>query len=141
MSTYLQRRLVFHGAMVVLLGMLCGIPLSMVLLGYISGNPEDWKLAHMEGLLNGILVLAVAGVSGFLRLSDRQYKLLVSMLALMAYGNAFYGWVRGIYGVKGLDFSPPIANQVAALLGGLPVLFAFVAIGLVIWGVYKKIEE
>lgn len=135
-----QRRLVFHGALVVLFGMLAGIPLAMVLLGYMPGNPEDWKLAHMEGLLNGLLLIGLAGCGQVLVLSERQFKFLSLNLTLMAHGNILYGWVRGIWGVKGLDFAPPLANQLAAILGGLPVIFAFVAIALVIWGAYRKID-
>lgn len=135
-----QRRLIFHGALVVLLGMLAGIPLSLVLIGYMPGNPEDWKLAHMEGLLNGLLLIALAGCGKALVLSERQFKLLSLSLTLMAHGNILYGWVRGIYGVKGLDFAPPLANQAAAFLGGVPIIFAFIAITLVIWGAYRKFD-
>ncbi|NRB37540.1 MAG: hypothetical protein HRU20_03625 [Pseudomonadales bacterium] len=135
-----QRRLIFHGAVVILLGMLSGIPLSMVLLGYIPGNPDDWKLAHMEGLINGLLLIGIAGCGQALVLSERQFKFLSLMLTLMAHGNVLYGWVRGIFGVKGLDLAPPFANQLAAVLGGMPVIFAFIAISLVIWGAYRKID-
>ena len=135
-----QRRLMFHGALVVLLGMLAGIPLAMVMLGYISGNPDDWKLAHMEGVVNGLLLIAVAGGAKVLILSERQFKFLSVNLTLMAHGNVLYGWVRGIWGVKGLDFSPPVANQLAALLGGVPIILALIAVSLIIWGAYRKID-
>ena len=140
MPKMFQRRLIFHGAVVILLGMLAGIPLSMVLLGYIPGNPEDWKLAHMEGLINGLLLIALAGCGQALVLSERQFKFLSLNLTLMAHGNILYGWVRGIFGVKGFDLAPPFVNQVAAVLGGVPVLFAFIAITLVILGAYRKFD-
>lgn len=141
MPKSLVRRLMFHAGVVLMLGMLCGIPLAMVLLNYIPGNIADWRIAHMEGLTNGILALVVAAISGHLVLSDRKYKLLVWSLIITAYGNVGYGWVRGLFSVKGLDFAPPMANQVAAILGGVPVITAFIAVFLVIWGAYKKFED
>lgn len=141
MSKSLQRRLVFHGGIVTLLGMLCGGPLAAVLLGYMPGNADDWTLAHMEGLVNGLLMLAVAACSSLLLLSDRQYKLLLWSLVITGYGNALYGWVRGLFSVQGLDFSPPLSNQLAAILGGVPVIFAFIAIALVIFGAYKQLDD
>ncbi len=141
MPVVLKRRLVFHGALVVLIGMLSGIPLSLVLLDYMQGTAGDWKLAHMQGLMNGLLLLVIASVSHLLILSDRQYKYLFWMSILTAYGNAFYGWLRGFSGERGLDFTPPLANQVAAILAGFPVLFSFIALSMVAYGAYRRLEE
>lgn len=138
MNEQQRKRLVFHAGMVILLGMLSGIPLAMTLLDYMSGEASDWKLSHMEGLVNGLLILAIAGAGHLLVLSSKQQQWLLWSIVFTGYSNALYGWVRGFSGQAGLDFAPPISNQIAALLGGLPIITAFIAIILLIVGAMRK---
>jgi len=52
-------RVVFHGALVLLLGLLCGIPFAQVLAG--GGDPElarAWRVAHVGIVAGGILGIA-----------------------------------------------------------------------------------
>ena len=132
------RRLTFHAAGVILIGMLAGIPLAMSLLGTSNTNPEDWKLAHMEGVINGLLMLAAAAAGHLLTLGKTQEKLLLFSLVFTGYSNALYGWVRGLSGQAGLDFAPPLSNQLASLLGGLPVITALLALCLILLGARKR---
>lgn len=141
MNEFLRKRLVFHAGAVITLGMLSGIPLAMSLLDYLSANPEDWKLSHMEGLVNGILMLAIAGAGKLLLLSSRQVKCLYWSIIFTGYSNALYGWARGFSGQSGMDFAPPIGNQIAALLGGLPITTAFIAISLIMIGAWKSSQQ
>ena len=138
MSPFRSRKLVFHGGIVVLLGMLSGIPFAMALLGYLSVDPSHWRISHMEGLINGLLMIAIAASGQYLQLSDRCSKLLFCSMVFTGYSNALYGWARGLSGSAGLDFAPPIGNQIAALLGGLPIFTAFLAIGLLCFGAINK---
>jgi hypothetical protein len=137
MHTLNRKRLVLHGGAVIMLGMLSGIPMSMTLLEYITGNAADWRIAHMEGLINGLLMLAIAGCGGLLTLSKKQDTWLFFSIVFTGYSNALYGWVRGLSGQAGLDFAPPFSNQLAAILGGLPIFTAFAAVILLMIGAYK----
>ena len=138
MDVQLRKKLVFHAAAVILIGMLSGFPLIFVLLGYLDGQVSDWKLSHMEGLLNGLLMLGVAASGGLLVLSKTVEKVLFWCLVFTGYGNALYGWARGLSGQAGMDFSPPISNQIAALLGGLPIFTALVLIIIVMIAARKS---
>lgn len=131
------KKIVFHGAIVLMLGMLSGIPFAMTILEYIPGNSADWKLSHMEGLINGLLMLAVAACGGLLSFSVIQARLLYWSILFTGYSNALYGWARGLSGETGLDFAPPIGNQIAALLGGLPIFTAFCVVIMLMIGSYK----
>lgn len=137
MNEILTRKMVFHAGMVIVLGMLSGIPLSMSLLGTLDTLVSDWKISHMEGLINGLLMLAIAGAGQLLVLGRRQQGLLYYSIVFTGYSNAIYGWVRGFSGQAGMDFAPPVSNQIVALLGGLPVVTAFIAIGLMMYGATK----
>lgn len=138
MNSAISRRLVFHGGIVILLGMLSGIPFAMALLGYLSTDPSHWRISHMEGLVNGLLMLAIASSGQYLYLSDKLSRLLFFSIVFTGYSNALYGWTRGLTGSAGLDFAPPLGNQLAALLGGLPIFTAFLAIGLLCFGALTK---
>ncbi len=138
MNHTIRKKLVFHAGGVIVLGMLSGIPLAMSLLGYSNTAPDDWQLSHMEGLINGLLMLAIAASAGLLTLSEGKQKLLYLSLVFTGYSNALYGWVRALSGESGLSFEPPIANQVAGLLGGLPIFTAFIAIALLMLGAASR---
>jgi hypothetical protein len=138
MNDTLRQRLVLHAAAVILLGMLSGIPLAMTMLDYLAGNVDDWKVSHMEGLINGLLMLAIAGAANLLSLTSMQQRGLYLSIICTGYSNALYGWVRGFSGQLGMDFAPPLTNQLAALLGGVPIVTAFIAIALLMLGAYKS---
>ena len=61
MGAQQQRQVLFHGLIILLLGLLAGIGFSVAATG-----PQDapaygvWRFAHMEGLMNGLLVIAIA---------------------------------------------------------------------------------
>ena len=137
MNEALRRKLVFHAGMVILLGMLSGIPLSMSILGTLDTLAADWSISHMEGLLNGLLMLAIAAAGQLLHLTTRKQSLLFYSIVFTGYSNAIYGWVRGFSGQAGMDFAPPVSNQIVALLGGLPIVTAFLAIGLMMVGALR----
>ncbi|ROS05580.1 hypothetical protein EDC56_1119 [Sinobacterium caligoides] len=138
MNDHLRKRLILHSGMVIMLGMLSGIPLAMSLLGSMATQVSDWKISHMEGLTNGLLMLAIASCASLLSLSSRQASLLFYSIVFTGYSNALYGWARGLSGNAGMDLAPPFSNQLVALLGGLPIFTAFLAIGLLMYGAAKK---
>lgn len=142
MDKIFASKLTFHAGAVIMFGMLSGIPLAMSILGYIdNAAASDWKLSHMEGLINGLLMLAIAACAHLISLTPGKQKLLFISVVFTGYSNSLYGWARGLSGSAGLDFSPPISNQIAALLGGLPIFTAFLAIGLLMIGAYCKSKE
>ena len=59
-----QQGLVCHGLIILFLGLLSGIGFSVAAATGPNDSPlyASWRFAHMEGLLNGILVIAVAAV-------------------------------------------------------------------------------
>ncbi|WP_372863597.1 hypothetical protein [Spongiibacter sp.] len=57
-----QRQLLFHGLVILFLGLLAGIGFSVAATGPVDAPSYGrWRFAHMEGLLNGLLVIAIAG--------------------------------------------------------------------------------
>lgn len=117
--------LTLHGLVVLLLGLLCGAPYGAAIVGTWGDEPvRAWKLAHLEGVQNGILVLALAGVSGLLLLSERQEKVVVWGAVLAAYGNVLGALLGAVSGFRGLAPEGPLANWIV-----------FVAFMFGMWGV------
>ena len=103
--------LTLHGLIVLLLGLLCGAPYGAAIVGGWGDEAvRAWKLAHLEGVQNGILVLALAGVGGFLRLGRGEEKVVVWGAVLAAYGNVVGALLGALTGRRGLAPEGPLAN-------------------------------
>ena len=59
-----QTRLAFHGCLVLLLGLVGGIGFSYA--AAVADTSSElyrvWKFVHLEGIVNGLVVLAAAGI-------------------------------------------------------------------------------
>ena len=141
MEPRLRARMVYHGAMVVMLGLLAGFPHAFVLTGQLAGEERAWRMAHLEGLLNGMLVLLAAAVSGWLVLSGAQQRWLVWSLVAAAYGNVIASTLGASFGVRGLDLAGPPANVVMNLLFWVAIVGVLVGVGLVIAGARGAVRD
>ena len=125
MSTRTAATLTFHGLIVLFLGLLAGAPYGAAVVGAWGADAERaWKLAHLEGLQNGILLLAIAACSPWIALSGRRERIVVWGAALAAYGNTIGGILGAILGYRGLAPEGPLGNWVV-----------FVAFMFGMWGV------
>ena len=134
MDPRLRARMVYHGAIVVMLGLLAGFPHAFVLTGQLAGEERAWRMAHREGLLNGMLVLLTAAVSGSLVLSARQQTWLVWSLVAAAYGNVIASTLGATFGVRGLGLAGPPMNAVMNLLFWVAIVGVLVGVGVLIAG-------
>lgn len=79
-----QRRLWFYGFIVLLVALL---------LGFVTGAPgayqKQWLVAHVNGILTALLMVAIGAVLPALRLSERALRLLY-VLALVGNYLAFF---------------------------------------------------
>jgi hypothetical protein len=101
------KQLIFHGAVVLLIGLLCGAPLgSAVVRAKSEEIVRGWRVAHSSLVMGGILLLAVAGIAERLRRGAFAQHLLVWPLVISSYGFAvvlpfalwswlFFGWRQG----------------------------------------------
>jgi hypothetical protein len=134
----MNKTLVRHGALVLLIAFGAGIGLSMVAMGEMEGSVNDWRIAHMEGLVNGMFLFLVVGLRSTLDLSLGQHRVMTWCFVLMAYCNTVFGWLKGIYGVGGMSFDAPLANQLATAAGSLGVPVAIVGVVLLLMGALRK---
>lgn len=98
-APHTQARLAFHGCVVLLLGLLGGIGFSYA--AAVADTSSElyrvWKFVHLEGIINGILVLATAGIWHTLREEQTAVKVGRWTLLVGAYCNAIGPWLTALF--------------------------------------------
>ncbi len=138
MHEALRRRLAFHGAVAILLGLLAGFPFAFVILGQMNGDLRAWRMAHLEGLLNGMLLWAVAGIGAVLSLGDGAQRTLVWALVVTAYGNSLAAILGAAAGQRGLEPGGTLANTTVYVMFMVALAAVFVAVGTVAAGARRR---
>ena len=133
------RRLLGHGALVVLLGMLVGFPYAEAVSS--GGDVRAWRMAHLEGVLNGLLMMAVAAAGPLLTLPVRGSKVLRWALVITGYGNVLAATLGAASGQRGLQAGGPLANQLVFVGFLAAVLAVLVALVCVAWGALRADDE
>jgi hydroxylaminobenzene mutase len=90
-----KRRLIWHGMVLFLIGLLSGFVIPAVT------NPRLGLSAHMEALLNAMLLILVGGIVwSEVRLSDRMAKATFWFLLYAAYGSWFFCFLAAAFGAS-----------------------------------------
>lgn len=146
MSTFSPeaRRLVGHGALVVIAGLLAGFCIGFVALGgfildplpsatfSFPGTERGWRAMHIGSLLNGIMAIAVAAVLDRVVESAATRRTISLVLILAIWANTVFYLAANFAANRGLS---PWDNAVGE--GSIAGLIAFtpaaVAAGVTIW--------
>jgi hypothetical protein len=150
MRERLQASMIAHGALVFIVGLLAGFPFAFVILGKIvlwpipgalewqmPGDLRGWHMAHLEGILNGLTLFAVAAIMPQLRLGDTAFKVVAWGLIITAWGNIIASVIGPLFGGRGLEFGGSVSNSLMYLLFVLAVGTVLVALALVFRGARK----
>ena len=94
-----RSQLALHGSIVLLIGLLAGIGFSYAAAtaSVDSDQYKNWRFAHLEGLFNGVMVLAIAGAWPSI---DRRGAMLTIgkwLLIVGAYANAIGPWITALF--------------------------------------------
>ncbi len=155
MAERMRAALFFNGTGLVALALLLGWVWFFALLGrvvlwplpidIVVSIPDDgraWRMAHMEAITQGLLLMAFAFGGQYMRLTRRQFSWLfwsaltsTWLFTLGAAANAICG-TRGL-AFGGGPFKPGLANDLIYLAGWPPVLGVHVMVGLALWGLWQ----
>ena len=110
--------------------------------GQVPGESRAWVMAHLEGITNGLLLIAIAFAAAFLDLTRRQFQVLFYcsvtfawLFTLPAIANAWFG-TRGLaYG--GGPWGPSLANDIIFVIGWMPMVAVHIAFPLMAYGAWK----
>ncbi len=73
-------------------------------------------MAHLEGILNGMLLFGVAAVAPLLQLGPRGAAWVTKGLLVCAWGNVTASWIGPLSETRGLAFSGVSWNSLVYLL-------------------------
>lgn len=134
-----QRRLIWHGMFLFLLGLLVGLAENHVV------NPRMGLAAHLEGLMNGTFLIAVGAAWHFVRLSSGLAVLTFWSLLYGTYANLLTTTSAAILGasslspVTGAGHSAAAWQETLVTLGFVTVGIAMlVSTGLILWGLSQR---
>ena len=133
----LQSSLVGHGLAVVVLGLLVGFPYASVISGGMAGSERAWRMAHLEGVLNGLLLVAIGAAGDSIALAPGRAKWLHRALVITAYGNVAGAVLGAATGERGLSPAGPLANFLVFALFSAAIVAVFVALGLAAAGAFR----
>jgi hydroxylaminobenzene mutase len=125
------RLLVVSGAWLVLVGLLTGGYIAAAATGSIDADPASAVAAHLNAILGGLWMIAVAWTLRFVRYGARGQRRLAWLIVVANWMNWFVTAVKAALHVRGIAAGPPVANDVVfatlSLLVVLPSLVAAVA--------------
>lgn len=131
---------------------LCWLGMFLFLLGLVTGlviqqfaNPRMGLAAHLEGLMNGVFLLALAGLWSRIRLSAKAEKAALGAIVYGTYANWFFTSLAAAFGTASM------APLTAGAHRGQPWQEAFVSVGfasvavamlvgtsVVLWGLWGR---
>ena len=135
MSERSQIQMLFHGAVVLFIGLWFGLPFGLaVSRGWGEESVGAWHVAHSGTVAMGVMLIAIGAALHRMVLRQPAASLLVWSLVASAYGFTFGFLVRGIAGVRGFQPSGPASNMVAFIANMVGVWGSLLGIALVIYG-------
>ena len=112
MDKRLTGLLIANGALVLLAGYLSGFPYAAVVGAEVSGAatsvPGDvraWHMAHLEGVLNGMLMIAAAAAAAQIAMSGRLQKVIFWGLVVAGWTNVVASNLSALTGGRGTGIS------------------------------------
>ena len=151
----LQRTMLAHGLMVVLVAMFAGFMLMFNLLGGMEiwpnkiidvpmyGTAEGWVRAHSGGILNGVLVFIVGLGLPKLNLGNFAQKFTAYGLIYCAWTFTIFYWLGNASTNRGLSIGPSALGEpdfvgLLAFLPGLPSVFiVIIVLALCVKGIFS----
>jgi (hydroxyamino)benzene mutase len=122
--------------------MLTGLWAAAALTGKVQvGIPHLALAAHLNALLGGLWLIAVAWTLNFLHYGETGQRRLALIVGLPAWSNWLFTLIASFLGVTGLAYTGNRANDVmAAILQTTVVVPTLIACGFWVWGFRRKSE-
>jgi len=140
MSKHDQAIVVFHGAIVLLIGSFFGFP---VVSAAESGSTtlHAWTSAHAAITAGGVMLIALGAGLHLVTLGSRAQSWLRWSLVVTGYGAIVGLGIGASTGMRGFSPSGPPLNLLA-FLGNMGVVWgSTVGVGLFLWGIVSTIRN
>jgi len=111
----LQRQVIGHGMLVLIVGLIAGVMLTFSILGAVAlwplptwdigipGSTRGWVSAHVGGVLNGVMMAGLALLMGKLELGGGRAFWVGWGLIIVGWGNTLFYWAANFSANRGLS--------------------------------------
>jgi len=133
-------RVIFHGGVVLLVGLLCGYP---AVAEAVAGDESMrlWHTAHEGLMMAGILLFAVSSVLPSLALGRREASGLFWSLLATAYGLTTGLVLQGIIGAGAFGPGRSPATMIAFAGNATGIFGSMVAAALTVMGAWSALDD
>jgi hypothetical protein len=129
------KHLLFHGTVILLLGLLAGIPYARSILNKEADNIIfAWRVAHSALTIGAILMLSIVPILALLEVSVTVKWCVVLFFIISAYSFSFALYLSPLTGYRGLHHKGPISAKfvyfgnsfgaISSLFGAFILLYA-----------------
>jgi hypothetical protein len=138
----MQAQVLFHGSIILLIGMLLGLPYASAITdGWGDEAVRAWRVAHVGESAAGLLLLIVGAVLGQLVLEDRTHRVLVWSILASGYGFTLGLPLAAVAGARGLEPTGPAMNWIVFVAYAVAAAGGFLAVALMIRGFYAAMQR
>jgi hypothetical protein len=128
------RQLAFHGAVVLLIGLVCGAPYGRAIRrGLPAHVSAAWRLAHGSLPMGAAIMLAVGGVLSSLSISDSLRWTIAAALTISSYAFCVSLPLAAVVGHRGLSPGGPISAKLVFVGNSLGAFGSLVAAILLVY--------
>lgn len=134
--------LVFHGALLLLVGNLAGLPFSVAIEE--DWGPDAvraWRVAHTSLVMGAVLYVAIGAARSYVALPRWAASLLVWLLVGTAYVFSSALFLGASIGARGLAATGGPLHLLVFLGFGFSVSALFAASGLFLWGTCRALRS
>ena len=143
-SDHMFYLVMLHALLVLTVGLVAGVMLVFSLLDAVNlwpfpvwqvaipGSTRGWQAAHVGGIMNGIMLIALVLLMAKLKLTRMQYTNCSWGLIVTGWGNTLFYWAGNLAPNRGLSMTDTpygaadIAGALAFLGGGVAMVVLFV---------------
>jgi hypothetical protein len=134
--------MLLHGAIVVFMGLLFGLPFGVaVTTGWGEESVQAWRVAHAGMVTVGLLLIAIGAALRHMVLGQREAFWLVWSLVISAYAFTLAVVIRGVAGVRGFQPTGPILNWIAFLSNTVGIVGSLMGVALTIRGAHAALRS
>ena len=146
-----QRFLIGHGAILIFIGGVIGFGFLFFLIGKITlwpipgeiqlqlpGTYDAWRMAHMEGIVNGLFLWLSAALLPVMPFSEVGIRRLAIWIAIIGWTIVVASALDPLFeNSRGLAFGPPLTNNIAFFLFYVGVVAVMVVMALIAYRCLK----
>jgi hypothetical protein len=132
-----RRFMMMHGSIVAFIGALSGLVYTLVISGDLPGSIRAWHIAHLQGVMTGILIIAASSAVPHLQLDLKKCRAMAIFFVITGYCYAIGPVWGAVFGVRGIAPTGPATNVLMFISNTVASISVLIGLGFAIHGARK----